>query len=111
MKDVLECEHIIAVFTNEKLCTLLRRKLFIVKEIVDALEILYESIIFSQKADITLTEFYKCWIITKLKIQSRINQPSKTNLNKHLFEAIQKREQKLIDNSLMKCNDARSKIL
>lgn len=103
LKGVLECEHIIAAFTNEKLCTLLHCKLFIVKEIVDSLEILYEAITLAQKADITLTEFYKSWIITKLKVQSRMNRPTKTELDKYLLEAIKKREPNLIDNDLMKC--------
>lgn len=56
-----------------------------------------------QKADFTLTEFYKCWVIIKMKIHSRINLPSKTKLDALLLKSINKREPKLIDNKLMKC--------
>lgn len=70
---------------------------------VEPLKIKHEATVLSQKADFSLTEFYKCWIITKLKLQTCINQSSKTNLNANLLKSMLKREDKLLDNSLMKC--------
>lgn len=92
-----------AIFTEEKLCMLLLRKLSIIKEMVESLKIMHEATVISQKADFSLTEFYKCWIITKLKLQTSINQSSKTNLNANLLKSMLKREDKLLNNSLMKC--------
>lgn len=103
MNGVLGCEHVMAIFTEEKLCMLLLRKLSIIKEMVESLKIKHEATVLSQKADFSLTEFYKCWIITKLKLQTCINQSSKTNLNANLLKSMLKREDKLLDNSLMKC--------
>lgn len=103
MNGVLGCEHVMAIFTEEKLCMLLLRKLSIIKEMVESLKIMHEATVLSQKADFSLTEFYKCWIITKLKLQTCINQSSKTNLNANLLKSMLKREDKLLDNSLMKC--------
>lgn len=85
------------------LCKLLLRKISIIKEIVESLQILYEATMVCQKADFTLTEFYKCWVIIKIKIHSRINLPSKTQLDILLLKSINKREPKLTDNELMKC--------
>lgn len=101
MKGVLECAHILPLFPDENLCNLLLRKCSIIKELVDSLEILYNATMTCQKADLNLTEFYKCWIITKVKIQSRINQPSVTKLDSHLLKAMAKRESKLIGNQLI----------
>lgn len=103
MKGVLECAHVLPLFPDEKLCVLLLNKLPIVKELVDSLEILYNATMTCQKADLNLTDFYKCWIITKLKIQSRINRPSKTKLDESLLKSMAKRESKLIGNQLMNC--------
>lgn len=79
------------------------RKISIVKEIVESLQIFYEATMVCQKADFTLTDFYKCWVIIKMKIHSRINLPSKTKLDALLLKSFNKREPKLIDNKLMKC--------
>lgn len=103
MDGVLKCEHVMAVFTEERLCLLLLRKLPVIKEIVESLKIMHEATVLAQKADFCLTEFYKCWIVTKLKLQARINQSSKTKLNTILLKSMQKRENRLLDNSLMKC--------
>lgn len=100
---VLECQHVIAVFTGDKVCTLLLRKLPVVKEIAESLKIMHEATVLSQKADFGLSEFYKCWVVTKLKIHARVNQSSKTKLNSNLLKSIQKRERQLLDNDLMKC--------
>lgn len=92
-----------SIFIDETLCRLLLRKISIIEEIVDSLKILYEATLVCQKADFTLTDFYKCWVIIKMKIHSRINLPSKTKLDALLLKSINKREPKLIDNKLMKC--------
>lgn len=103
MDGVLDCQHVFGAFPEEKLCTLLLRKLSVVKEMVESLKIMHETTVISQKADFGLTEFYRCWVITKLKVQSHINQPCKTKLYAHLLKAILKRERQLLDNKLMKC--------
>lgn len=103
MDGVLDCEHVMAAFPEEQLCKLLLRKLPLVREIVECLKIMHEATVVSQKADFGLTEFYRCWVITKLKIQARINQRSKTKLYAHLLKSIQKRERQLLNNNLMKC--------
>lgn len=103
MDGVLNCESVMAAFPEEQLCKLLLRRLPLVREIVECLKVMHEATVLSQKADFGLTEFYRCWVITKLKIQARINQRCKTNLYAHLLKSIEKRERQLLDNNLMKC--------
>lgn len=103
LKGVINCEHVIAAFNKEKMCNLLLLKLPIVKEMVETLEIMYEATMMSEKANYSLTDFYKCWVITKLKLDALENTASKTELSAYLLKAIQKRESTLLDNKLMKC--------
>lgn len=90
MDGVLDCEHVLAAFPGERLCKLLLRKLPLVKEIVECLKIMHEATLLGHQADLGLTEFYRCWVITKLKIQARVNQPCKTKLYAQLSKSIQK---------------------
>lgn len=105
MKGILDCLHIIGFFAgeNEMICELLLSKIHIVKELVKILEIFYEATIESQKSNLTLSDFYKCWIIVQLKLDNLLNQPSYTKLESHLLKSLKKREPKLLDNDLMKC--------
>lgn len=104
MKGVLECIDIITFFKNRvQLCNLLLAKIYIVEELVEILGIFYEATMMSQKADFTLSDFYKCWVVVKLKLSSRALQPSKTKLETYLLKSLKKRENKIIDNNLMQC--------
>lgn len=57
----------------------------------------------SQKADFTLSDFYKCWVVVELKLSSRAKHPSKTKLETFLLKSLKQRENKIIDNNLMQC--------
>lgn len=104
MKGVLDCDYIITFFSNrDKLCKLLLTKIPIVEELVEILEIFYEATMVSQKADFTLSDFYKCWVVVQLKLKSRTVKPTKTNLGSYLLKSLMKREHQIIDNSLMRC--------
>lgn len=105
LKGILDCLYIIEFFAgeHEMICELLLSKIHIVKELVNILEIFYEATIESQKSNLTLSDFYKCWIIIQLKLDNRLNQPSHTKLESHLLKSLKKREPKLLDNDLMKC--------
>lgn len=105
LKGILDCLHIIEFFAgeNEVISKLLLSKMYIVKELVNILEIFYEATVESQKSNLTLSDFYKCWIIVQLKLDNRLNQPSHTKLESHLLKSLRKREPKLLDKDLMKC--------
>lgn len=75
----------------------------IVKELVEILQIFYEATMVSQKADFTLSDFYKCWVVVQLKLTIRTEMPSKTKLETYLLESLMSRKHQIIDNCLMRC--------
>lgn len=63
------------------------------------MDILYKATNQSQKADLTLSDFYGCWLLTKIKLE-KVRQIH-TNLATKLTLSLSNREKFLFDNKAM----------
>lgn len=70
-----------------------------VKEMHNILQILYEATNQSQRADMTLSDFYGCWLLAKIQLENF--QEHHTNLARQMLHAMNRREKILIDNDTM----------
>lgn len=104
LSDVLECEESIRYFAKkEQIFAAILRKWIKIKEIHKILNILYEITISSQKFDLTLSDFYGCWLLSHIKLRQFPSEQCETNLVQMLLFALNKRKPALLDNTFMLC--------
>lgn len=99
-------KHVIEYFAKEKeqiMCELLLRKWQILKEIVYILKIPLRATIQLQKQDLTLSDAFGIWIQMKLHFNACNRRGCfKTNLSKHLTNALEARKKLVFCNTFMK---------
>lgn len=105
--DVQNSKEVIEHFANENKDVkfeLILKKWLILKEIVYLLQIPLRATISIQKQDLTLSDAYEIWITMKLHFEAVCTRGKfKTNLAKHLLNALQTRNKFVFNNKFMKC--------
>lgn len=97
---MIQCKHVIQHFAkDEHIFAVACRKWEAIVETRNILQILYEATNASQKPDLTLSDFYGCWLHCTLQLQQF--REIKCNLANALVSAMNKRRPALFENIMM----------
>lgn len=80
---------------------LLLKKWQIIEEMVEVLKVPYEATVKIQSQKYTLSDFYKCWLVMKIKVKALDKDNTLTQLAAHLVYTLEKRQSQLLDNPTM----------
>lgn len=100
---MIRCEEPIRHFAhNKKEFAVIVKKWDAVLEVHDILKILFNTTKQLQRAEMTLSDFYGCWCIAKIKL-SKFSQKY-TNFAEKLVDSLKERQHLLFQNEAMYCS-------
>lgn len=100
-----KCQSAIRFLANKTKEPIFKAVLFkwdVIKEILEILDVPYEATLAVQKASFALSDFYGCWLKIQIKLKKLCSRTdSITNLAQELLNAMNEREQQLLQHPTM----------